>query len=742
MSCRALCALVVCGVLVPALDASAVSVTFQVRMQQAIASGIFDPADDFVDVAGTFNGWGTSHLTVLSDADGDSIYDVTVDGFAAGETFEYKFRIDGVWDGREEFPGGGPNRSYTVQSSGNEILVWYSDIVPDRGVAELEWWNDTVFYEIFVRSFQDSDGDGIGDFQGLIQRLDHLNDGDPNTTDDLGVTGIWLMPINTSPSYHGYDVVDYRGIEPDYGTMADFQEFLAEAHARGIRVIVDYVMNHASSQHPWFLAAGSGDPFFRDWFVWSPTDPGQTGPWGQDVWHRYGSSWYYGLFWGGMPDLNYDTPAVRTSMFDTATWWLDTVGVDGFRLDAVLYIDETGDQLQSTPQTLDFWRDFNLHVKSVDPQALSVGEAWTNSATVNQYVIEDRLDLAFEFDLSNAILGAVNSGDAQFLAYKAAQVAELYPYNQYATFLTNHDQDRVLNVLGEDVDRQKVAAGIYLTLGGVPFLYYGEEVGLLGTKPDPEIRRPMQWDGTPSAGFTTGTPWNEVGPRADEFNVADATQDSRSLLSWYRDLIALRNTTPALRRGDHVPLWSSQTAVFAFLRSYEGQTVMVTVNTAATPVTGVTLAAAASGLATGEHVLEDLLRGGTRTITVTPELEIPDLDLGAHEVAVYAFPLATDVEPDEAVDTGLRLRPTAPNPFTGSTSIRYVLPESTHVDLRIYDVAGRQVAVVHDGVQAAGEHALAWSARDDQRRPLGAGVYFVRLRAAGQERVGKLVFVE
>ena len=346
-------------------------------MAQQIVLGNFDPATDFVDLAGTFNGWGTAPLTPLTDADGDSIYEVTLDGFTASESIEFKFRINGQWDGTEEFPGIGNNRVYTVQASDNLILVWYNDYPPPAGTGELHWWNDAVFYEIFVRSFHDSDGDGIGDLQGLTQKLDYLNDGDPATDDDLGITGIWLMPINDSPSYHGYDAVDYRAINPDYGTMADFQAFLAAAHARGIKVIIDYVMNHCSNQHPWFVAAAQNDPTYRDYFRWSASDPGETGPWGQDVWHWNTSGWYYGLFWSGMPDLNYDTPAVKTEMFDTATYWLDTIGVDGFRLDAVLYIDEDGGQLQNTPETLQFWQDYNTHVKAVKPDVLSVGEAWT-----------------------------------------------------------------------------------------------------------------------------------------------------------------------------------------------------------------------------------------------------------------------------------------------------------------------------------------------------------------------------
>ncbi|MBK7769596.1 MAG: hypothetical protein IPI48_03410 [bacterium] len=174
--------------------------------------GAFDPAQDFVDVAGSFNGWGSSPLTPLADADGDTVWSVVVAGFTSGQVIEFKFRINGQWDGTEEFPGVGNNRSYTVLASGNLVDVTYNDYAPSGGggsdpvaVGPTHWWNDTVFYEILVRSFSDSDGDGIGDLQGLTAKLDYLNDGNPATTTDLGITGIWLMPINNAPSYHGYD---------------------------------------------------------------------------------------------------------------------------------------------------------------------------------------------------------------------------------------------------------------------------------------------------------------------------------------------------------------------------------------------------------------------------------------------------------------------------------------------------------------------------------------------------------
>jgi len=728
-----------------ATPAHAVPVTFQVRMAEQIVLGTFDPAVDFVDVAGTFNGWGGSPLIPLTDADGDSIYEVTVNGFTAGEIIEFKYRINGLWDGTEEFPGAGNNRVYTVQASNNVILVWYNDFPPPSGATgPVYWWNDTVFYEAFVRSFKDSDGDGVGDLQGLTQKLDYLNDGDPATTNDLGVTGIWLMPINDSPSYHGYDAVDYRTVNPDYGTGADFQAFLAAAHARGIKVIIDLVMNHCSNQHPWFTAAAGNDPAFRNFFRWSPTNPGETGPWGQNVWHQDSSGWYYGLFGSGMPDLNYDTPAVKDSMFTVATYWLDTVGVDGFRLDAVLYIDEDPGQLQTTPGTLQFWQDYRTHVKAVKPDAFSVGEAWTATNEVVQYVTGNRLDICFEFDLAYTMLAAVNTASAGGLGSKAIQVYGTYPYLQFGTFLSNHDQDRSFTVLGQDQGKAKVAAGIYLTLPGVPFVYYGEEIGMIGSGDHRNIRSPMQWTAGSGAGFTTGTPWQTINNNYPQFNVAVEEQDSGSLLEWYKQLIHLRNATPALRRGTHEFLASSAAPVLAFVRSDSVQTLLCLANTSGSPQSGFTVTGGAGSLVPGDHPAVNLLDPlDTLQLSVSPAFAIAGLNLSGYEVAVYELARTTAVDPggDPLPDLGLRLANSRPNPFQRSTTIRYTLPARSYVRLVVYDLAGRKVKVLQDGVQAKGARETHWDGTGATGRPLGKGMYFLRLDAGEATRFSKIVLL-
>ncbi|MFN2167931.1 MAG: alpha-amylase family glycosyl hydrolase, partial [Anaerolineae bacterium] len=404
------------------------------------------------------------------------------------------------------------------------------------------WWNDTVFYEVFVRSFYDSDGDGIGDLNGLIEKLDYLNDGDPATAADLGVTGIWLMPVAQSPSYHGYDTVDYTTIEQDYGTNADFQRLVEEAHRRGIRVIVDLVLNHTSTEHPWFVEAAS-DPASerRDWYVWSEKDDGSLGNYGGPVWHPWGDSYYFGFFWEGMPDLNYRNPAVTEEMERVARFWLEEMGADGFRLDAVRHLIEEGQQYDGTPATHQWLAGFDDFLDSVDPEALTVGEVWDETAKVAPYVRNDEVDLAFEFNLAQAIIQSLNAGKPAGTSEDLAQLLAAYPSGQLATFLTNHDQDRLMNQLSLDEEKVRVASTLLLTLPGVPFVYYGEEIGMRGSKPDEYIRTPMLWSADANAGFTTGQPWIRVNPGFQKANVASQSADPGSLLSHYRRLIHLRN---------------------------------------------------------------------------------------------------------------------------------------------------------------------------------------------------------
>ena len=233
---------------------------------------------------------------------------------------------------------------------------------PIKESTPVNWWSNDVFYEIFVRSFNDSNGDGIGDFNGITQKLDYLQ--------ELGVTAIWLMPIFPSPSYHGYDVTDYYDVNPQYGTMDDFKTLVEEAHKRDIRIIIDLVINHTSDKHPWFKEAKK-DPNspYRDWYIWSKTDPKYLGPWGERVWHSSTSGFYYGIFEAFMPDLNYKNPAVTDEMKKVASFWLKDIGVDGFRLDAAKHLIEEGSKQENTKAThLWYQNEFYPATKAINPE--------------------------------------------------------------------------------------------------------------------------------------------------------------------------------------------------------------------------------------------------------------------------------------------------------------------------------------------------------------------------------------
>jgi glycosidase len=480
---------------------------------------------------------------------------------------------------------------------------------PPPPQADVTWWNDRVFYEIFVRSFQDSDGDGIGDLAGLTERLDYLNDGDPRRGDDLGVTGLWLMPVTESPSYHGYDVADYRAVERDYGDAAALKTLIKEAHQRDMVVIVDLVINHTSSEHPWFQAA-LADPQSqqRDWYLWSEGDPGYRGPWGQPVWHPRGDAYYYGIFWSGMPDLNYRNPEVTDEIYEITRFWLQDMGVDGFRMDAIRHLIEDGSVQENTPETHQWLRDYYNYYKSLKPEALTVGEVWTRTEDVVPYV-GDELDICFEFDLASAILSSAEGGYASTVAGVMQKVDSLYPPQQYATFLTNHDHERTMTQLDGEEAQAKVAAAIYLTLPGVPFIYYGEEIGMTGPKPDERIRTPMQWSDEPRAGFTAVQPWYAINDDYQQRNVAAQLADEHSLLNHYRALIRLRASYSALRTGDLATVSSADLYVYAYLRYDDENALLAIHNLSDQPVVDYALSMRAGPLRPGTYRARDLLAG-------------------------------------------------------------------------------------------------------------------------------------
>jgi glycosidase len=481
---------------------------------------------------------------------------------------------------------------------------------PTPEPATYPWWNERVFYEIFVRSFLDSDGDGNGDFNGMTTRLDYLNDGDPATTTDLGIGGIWLMPIFPATSYHGYDVTDYQAVNPDFGSLEDFKNFLDQAHQRGIRVIIDWPLNHTSVEHPWFQGSIDPNGETRDWYIWSDTRPSSAGPWGQGVWHEGpNGGYYYGVFWSGMPDLNYNNPEVVAAMQDVMRFWIEEVGVDGFRLDGARYIIEEGEEQADTPSTQAYFSRLTSQCKQLNPECLMLGEVWTSNFAVAGYVKDGDLDMAFNFELAGGYMASAASATAKNTIDQLKFSLKLFPSNQYAPFLTNHDQPRVMTELSGDRAKAGNAAMLLLTGPGVPFIYYGEEIGMLGGGADEYKRTPMQWSPEANAGFTTGTPWIAVNPDYPEVNVETELQAADSLLNWYIELIRLRTAYPSLMMGDAYPVTSQHPSVYSLLRSRGGENLLVVLNLSDQEVTDYGLKLAAGPLS-GNYQAQAVLGQG------------------------------------------------------------------------------------------------------------------------------------
>lgn len=463
------------------------------------------------------------------------------------------------------------------------------------------WWEDAVFYEIFVRSFYDTDGNGIGDFQGVTQKLNYLQ--------NLGITAIWLMPIHPSPSYHGYDVTDYYSVNPEYGTMDDFKNLLKEAHERDIRIIIDLILNHTSSEHPFFVEANRDvDSRHRDWYIWSDTSRGQ-------YWHPGSHGFYYGFFSEGMPDLNYRNPEVTAEMFNVTRFWLKEVGVDGFRIDAAKHLIEEGEKIENTQSTHDWYKEFYEYYKSSSSGAYTVGEAFGAGAFIAK-TYQNQFDHLFNFELASGFLSSVRTGTNTPVNSAIKFTLKDDPHFHFATFLTNHDQDRVMSVLEGDIDKAKVAAFLLLTSPGTPFIYYGEEIGMQGRKPDEDIRRPMQWSSEENAGFTTAVPWRAPASDYPQVNVAAQENDPDALLPHYRELIRLRRETPALRSEQLALVETANPGVYAALRTSADQKLLVMINLTGTPISAYQLSLNESLLSDGTFTPHSLL-GKIDVIPVT-----------------------------------------------------------------------------------------------------------------------------
>ena len=458
--------------------------------------------------------------------------------------------------------------------------------------AKRLWWQDGVIYQIYPRSFQDSNGDGVGDLAGILARLDYLV--------ELGVDAIWISPFYPSPmADFGYDVSDYTGVDPIFGTLEDFDRLVAGIHERGLKLILDFVPNHSSDQHPWFLESRSSrDNPKRDWYLWRDPAPDGGVP---NNWmsHFGGSAWEFDEHTGqyflhsflvAQPDLNWRNPEVREAIFAAMRFWLDR-GVDGFRMD-VLWLLIKDDQFRSNPQNPDWSPGSNsygsvLPIYTSDrpetheivaemrsllngyPERVLIGEIYLPLTELVTYYGADRnttdlhgADLPFNFHLIQT------PWDADDIARLIRNYESLLPLGAWPNWvLGNHDQPRLATRVGEA--QVRVAAMLLLTLRGTPTLYYGDELALLdaiippdevqdpaeknqpgiGMGRDPE-RTPMPWDASPLAGFTTGRPWLPFAPNAGESSVASQADAPRSVLSLYRQLLQLRRQHPALHRGD------------------------------------------------------------------------------------------------------------------------------------------------------------------------------------------------
>lgn len=479
----------------------------------------------------------------------------------------------------------------TTESEGSVVSSMQMESLNPTPKEEYKTAYPTSTYEVFLYSFYDSDGDGIGDIRGLIEKLDYINDGKAETTADLGIKQIWLMPVSPSPSYHKYDVTDYMGIDPQYGTMEDFKALLQACHERGIRLITDLVLNHSSDEHPWFLAAkkyleGLGDaepntaecPYVDYYHFSRKAGAGYT--------RLNGTEWYYeARFSPDMPDLNLDLTVVREEIRKLTDFWLD-LGLDGFRLDACSHFYE-GDTKQNTA----FLSWLGETVKSKKPDAFLVGEVWEDQSIYSQYYASGLSFFDFAFSAQREqVIGTADGrlGSGWWLAQ--SQAAEAL-YDQAAgkaavnaPFYTNHDLNRAAGYFpGDDGKKVKFGLGLHLTRPGNTFLYYGEELGMKGSGKDENKRAPMYWsEQADTKGLCQGPP--KMDAVKMKFPAADDQQaDPTSIRRYTARAIGLRNAFPAIALGrtDSSDGWSTD-KVFICKRQAEGfETVWLAANCSA-----------------------------------------------------------------------------------------------------------------------------------------------------------------
>jgi glycosidase len=447
------------------------------------------------------------------------------------------------------------------------------------------YWTGGITYQVFVQSFYDSNGDGIGDINGLNSKLDYIA--------DLGAEAIWLMPIHPSPTYHKYDVTNYYGIHPDYGTLNDFKLLMQEAQKRDLKIIIDLVLNHTSSEHPWFIesAKGKTNPY-RNFYIWADMDSikkiGETKEATGDsdnlyLWNEAAGNeeQYFSFFWKYMPDLNFDEPKVREEIYKIGKFWLTEIGVDGFRLDAARHIYPE----ERIHDSVAWWKVFREEMEKVKADVFLVGEVWGEAKDVAPFL--KGLHSIFNFDQCFALQSMLKSEDTNgfldslFATYTQYNIATDKYYD--GIFTTNHDQNRILSELEEDIIKGKLAASIILTLPGSPFIYYGEELGMLGEKPDEQIREPFLWSHNNDKGQTK---WIEA-----KFNTPDKVlplsqqkKDKASIYHHYKNLITLRKGNSALKQGSISQMKSKHKTLLAYKRFAASQEILVLHNVGKKPL--------------------------------------------------------------------------------------------------------------------------------------------------------------
>jgi len=488
------------------------------------------------------------------------------------------------------------------------------------------WYKDAVFYQLHVKSFADGNADGIGDFVGLTSRLDYL--------EALGANCLWIQPMYPSPFRDdGYDISDYTNVHPSYGTLDEFRTFLSEAHRRGLRVVIELVLNHTSDQHPWFLEARSSrDNPRRDWYVWSDTDERYRGVriifldtehsnW---AWDPVSKAYYWHRFFSHQPDLNYDNPAVREEIWRVMTFWLD-LGVDGFRVDAVPYlVEREGTSCENLPETHAVLKELRARMdeRYTDKVLLAEANMWPED--VRPYFGSgDEFHMAFHFPVMPRMFMALRLEDRKPLVDIIERTPPIPEVCQWGTFLRNHDEltlemvtelerqymwdeyardpqarinlgirRRLAPLMEGDRRRIELMCGLLMALPGSPILYYGDEIGMgdnvyLGDRNS--VRTPMQWSGGINAGFSTAEPDRLCLPLiADpEFgyhavNVESQRRNPASLLNWTRRLVEVRRSTRVFGRGSIQVLEPANHRVLAFTRTLDGETTLVVNNLAGT----------------------------------------------------------------------------------------------------------------------------------------------------------------